>query len=138
MDRLSKARQIRAMLHWSAQDLPDNRALQVPDLYDVWKPDADYNAPCIVRRGGQLYRLISATHHSQADWPPELVPAIWTPIALDHAGTIDDPIPAVANMQYYAGKHYLDGGVIYLCIRDTGQPVAQLPSRLINIYFTEV
>lgn len=65
-----------------------------------------------------------------------------------HAGTLEDPIPAKANMEYEYGKYYIEDGVIYICKRGGvenpeemyGQKVTlqYLPSALIGQYFEAV
>lgn len=53
-------------------------------------------------------------------------------------GTIDNPIPSSAGMQYYQDKYYLEDDKLYKCTRDTEFPIAYLPSQLIGHYFEEV
>ena len=67
-------------------------------------------------------------------------PALCTVIDVEHTGTIDDPIPAVAGMEYEYGKYYIDGKTIYICQR-TGEAAGgkiilyYLPSQLVGQYF---
>ena len=65
------------------------------------------------------------------------------PVKITHAGTIDDPIPAVAGMEYVYGKYYIEGETIYICKRtgeaEGGTIVLQfLPSALVGQYFEVV
>ena len=65
---------------------------------------------------------------------------LWTVIDVTHAGTIDDPIPAVAGMEYVYGKYYIEGETVYICKRigeaEGGTIVLQfLPSQLVGQYF---
>lgn len=78
-----RAKQLRALVEKAAAGLPDADALNGVELFQAWAPDRDYVRGQRVRRLGRLYRLIPETHHSQADWPPELVPAVWA--------WVDDP-----------------------------------------------
>ena len=57
-------------------------------------------------------------------------------VAIDetHDGTKYDPIPYDGNMALEAGKHYTQGGVIYLCNRSTGQTVYNALSELVGLY----
>ena len=76
-------------------------------------------------------------------WNPVDAPSIWTGIDVTHAGTIDDPIPAVAGMEYVYGKYYIEGETIYICKRtgeaEGGTIVLQfLPSALVGQYFEVV
>lgn len=82
-------------------------------------------------------------HTTQADWTPDITPALWTVIDVTHAGTIDDPIPAVAGMEYTKGLYYIEDGVIYLMNRQgmaEGETIIlqYLPSQLVGQYFEVV
>lgn len=57
---------------------------------------------------------------------------------MEHSGTMDDPIPAVRNMEYFNGKYYLEAGALYRCIRDSEMPLNYLPSELVGNYFEAV
>lgn len=72
-----KARKLRAKIEQASVSLPDADALDAVELFPAWQPEADYSNGQRVRHEGLLYRLIPETHHSQADWPPDLTPAIW-------------------------------------------------------------
>lgn len=81
----AKARELRALIEKAAVSLPDADALKGVQLFPVWKADVDYWNGDRVRDPVDelLYKLIVETpeghpHHSQSDWPPRLVPAIWT------------------------------------------------------------
>lgn len=73
-------------------------------------------------------------------WNPVDAKSIWTGIDVTHAGTIDDPIPASAGMEYTKGKYYIENDVIYLMNREgmsDGESVVLqfLPSALVGQYF---
>ena len=73
-------------------------------------------------------------------WNPVDAKSIWTAIDVIHAGTIDNPIPAVAGMEYVYGKYYIEGETVYICKRigeaEGGTIVLQfLPSQLVGQYF---
>lgn len=72
-----RLRQLRAMIVKAAENLSDGDAFGAPELFPKWEPDKDYTKGARTRDGEELYSLIPETHHSQADWPPHLVPAIW-------------------------------------------------------------
>ena len=78
-----KARKLRKVIEQASGSLPDADALEAVELFPAWKPEMDYVEGERVQHGGLLYRLIPETHHSQADWPPDLAPAIWA--------RVDDP-----------------------------------------------
>lgn len=71
---------------------------------------------------------------SQTGWEPENTPALWTEICETHDGTLDDPIPYDGNMALTAGLYYIQDYTIYLCTRDTGNPVYNPLAELVGIY----
>ena len=82
-----------------------------------------------------LYKTIQPELTIQAHYPPgEGTESLYTRIDEIHDGTKYDPIPYEGNMTLYNGKYYIEGGVTYLCNRDTGNPVYNKLSELIGIY----
>ena len=45
-----------------------------------------------------------------------------------------DPIPYSGNMALEAGKYYSQGGAVYLCTRDTVNPVYSDLADLVGLY----
>ena len=111
----------------------DEQALKVPSLYPSWKPGMDCKAGDRVQHRGVLYKVLQA-HTSQDGWEPENAPSLWTEICESHAGTLTDPIPYSGNMALEAGKYYSQSGAVYLCTRDTGNPVYSDLAELVGIY----
>ena len=128
--------------------LNDQLALKYSAMYPVWVPGIEITQDDIDSRrdryqyGDRLYKVVQA-HTTQADWTPDVTPALWTVIDVEHAGTIEDPIPAVAGMEYEYGKYYIEGETIYICQR-TGEAAGgkitlyYLPSQLVGQYFEVV
>ena len=127
------ARRLRPLIVRAAQSLADEEAAQAAQLYDEWSPEAAYEAGYRVRRGGRVYRALQA-HTAQADWPPETAVSLWTEICETHSGAADDPIPYSGNMALEAGKHYEQGGVVYLCTRSSDVPVHHALAELTGLY----
>lgn len=129
---------LRTAATFAAASFTDSQALAVKDLYPDWSeiPDGTHlEAGQRVRYNGGLHKVTTA-HDKQSTWTPTDAPTLFEAIDEAHAGTQEDPIPAVANMQYYEGKYYSEGDTVYLCTKDTGIPIAQLPSTLVGIYFS--
>lgn len=85
--------------------------------------------------GGALYKTIPEQHTFQADWVPGVgTESLYTRIDETHAGTIDDPIPYSGNMALEAGKYYSQSGEVYLCTRDTINPVYNALADLVGLY----
>ena len=111
----------------------DNTALRMTEFYPEWASGQAYTAGFKVQHASKLWRCVQA-HTSQTGWEPENAPALWTEICETHGGTIDDPIPYSGNMALESGKYYIQDDVIYLCTRDTINPVYQPLSELVGLY----
>lgn len=139
-----QAQAIRESMDAAANVLTDEQAAAAPFLYPRWvmgaavaAGDRRYYVPT-----ERLYKCVAA-HTTQADWTPDITPALWAVLDATHAGTQQDPIPAARGMEYSYGLYYLDGedGKLYLCQRqgESGSIVLQyLPHELEGIYFVEV
>ena len=126
--------------------LTDQQAAQVVEAYTEWKPGIDITPKMIeegrnrYRVGKQLYRT-EVPHVTIESWAPGLAVTVWTPIDIEHAGTLDDPIPAAVGMVYLMGLYYSEEEKVYLCIRqdtDMGTELHHMPSVLVGNYFEEV
>ena len=69
----------------------DENAVKVIDLYPVWMVGIAVAKDSRYQYNGKLYKCVQA-HTTQADWTPNVTPALWTVIDVAHAGTIDDII----------------------------------------------
>ena len=125
--RLLIAKQINSLA------VDDSTALRMREFYPDWAAGQDYPVGFKVQRGGALYKVLQA-HTSQTGWEPENAPALWTEICESHGGTPDDPIPYSGNMALEAGKYYSQDGAVYLCTRDTVNPVYSALADLVGLY----
>lgn len=115
----------------------DNTALRMREFYPEWAENTAYSVGYKVQYNGKLWRAMQA-HTSMVTWEPENASSLWETINETHDGTIDDPIPYDGNMALGNGKYYIQSSVIYLCNRDTVNPVYNALSELVGIYVTEV
>ena len=76
----AKARLLRQMIEKAAISLPDEDALEAVELFPAWQTDTAYALDVRVRYNSTLYKCVQA-HTSQADWTPDLTPALWTEVA---------------------------------------------------------
>ena len=76
----AKAHQLRAMIEKASVSLDDSDALEAVELFPMWQTDTAYTAGIRVRYGDKLYRC-EQSHTSQADWTPDVTPALWTEVA---------------------------------------------------------
>lgn len=133
MTLIELARNLRPYIVKAAQSLDDADAVHAVDLYDEWKPDTAYEAGYKLRRNSKVWRVRQA-HTSQTGWEPENTAALFEEINETHAGTMEDPIPYDGNMALESGKYYSQEGTVYLCARDTVNPVYHALSDLVGIY----
>ena len=133
MTIIELARKLRPIIEQAAQSLDDRTALSAVALYPAWAAGVDYATGYKVQHGGRLWRCVQA-HTSQTGWEPENAPSLWTEICESHGGTLDDPIPYNGNMVLEAGKYYSQSGVVYLCTRDTVNPVYSALADLVGLY----
>ena len=115
----------------------DQTAVRAVELYPYWASGLAVAIGDRLQYGGKLYKVIQA-HTTQADWTPDITASLFEVIDIEHAGTLEDPIPWAVNMQCYKGKYYTFDNVLYLCIRDSGIPLAYTPDQLIGNYFEVV
>lgn len=115
--------------------LDDTEAAKLPLCYDSWKTDKAYKVGDRVEWDGKLWKCRQA-HTSQENWKPSIETAsLWEVINVENAGTLDDPIPYDQTMTVYNGKYYLEDGITYKCVRDSGQPLYATCASLVGNYF---
>ena len=113
------AYKLREMMHKAAVSLNDDDALEAVELFPLWETDTAYTADERIRYGEKLYRCVQA-HTSQAEWAPDVTPALWTEVA--KPGEI--PVwkqPTGAQDAYMTGDkvHYpAKESPVYICIVD--------------------
>lgn len=132
VSRLLIAQQINAL------SVDDNTALRMTEFYPEWASGQAYTAGFKVQHGSKLWRCLQA-HTSQAGWEPSTATAsLWERIDEAHDGTLADPIPYDGNMTLMAGLYYIQDYVIYLCTRDTVNPVYNPLAELVGIYVNNI
>lgn len=125
----------------NSMDLTDEQSLQFKALYPTWESfiGKSLSTGYKVQYNDRLYRVrqnIATVLDNQ--YPSINTAALYEEInevqSGGNAGTLEDPIPYNNNMQLYNGKYYSQDGVVYLCNRDSEQPVYQDLSALVGIY----
>lgn len=114
----------------------DNTALRMKLYYPEWASGISYSVGYKVQYNSKLWRVLQA-HTSQEAWNPEDTASLWEQINETHDGTIYDAIPYEGNMALENGKYYTQNDVIYLCNRDTVNPVHHALTELVGIYVVE-
>ena len=85
--KLDHILKLKEMLHKAVLALSDDDAVEAVELFPTYERDHDYTIGDRFRYLGKLYR-VEQTHHSQADWIPSELPALYTEIA--EPGTIPE------------------------------------------------
>ena len=123
MNRLQAAEQLRRALQMFAVTLTDDQAMEVATVYPVWENGKTYTAGTILRHGQngvgdpQLYR-VAQEHTSQADWPPEATPALYTAIGLTSDGYPIWSRPTGAHDAFNTGDIVDYKGILYKSLID--------------------
>lgn len=91
--------------------LPDEEAETVPTLFPKWEPEVDYVIGDRRQYDDLLYRCIQA-HTSQADWTPDVVPALWVRTSTEEWPEWIQPTGAQdaynkGDKVTYKGEHYI-------------------------------
>lgn len=123
MNKLQAAEQLRKALQLFAQTLTDDEAMEVATVYPVYEVNKAYKAKEMFTYGvnavgdPQLYRVVS-NHTSQADWTPDTVPALYTPIGLTKEGYAVWSKPTGAHDAYNIGDIVDYNGKLYKSLID--------------------
>lgn len=138
--RLEAAMKLRPLYQQGAQTFSDVDALKVKGIYEQWKDLVEHGETVtkgyIFRYGNRLYRTEQPTYTFVSHYVPGSTgtESLFSVIDEEHKGTYDDPIPYEGNMALEAGKYYSQGGVVYLCTRDTINPVYASLADLVPLY----
>ena len=74
--------QLRNAILLASAYLPDETALEVPDLFAPWDADADYAVGDRIKYRKTLYKCLQA-HHSQPSWMPDVSPSLWVRVTVE-------------------------------------------------------
>lgn len=82
-----EAIKIRQAIEQGANSLPADVALEVPELFKKWTAGEVVKLNDIRQYNGILYKILQP-HTTQADWTPDITPALWLKVV--PAGVIPD------------------------------------------------
>jgi hypothetical protein len=78
---------------------------------------------------------VRQTHTPLEVYPPSLATAsLYEAIDKEHSGEVDDPIPYTPPMEIFIDKYYVENGIVYRCIRDSGIALTHSLNSLIGLY----
>lgn len=119
----------------------DNTALRMKSFYPTFESIVGQTVKKGYKftNGGKLWSVVQPELTIQSHYAPGVgMESLYTEVCETHAGTLDDPIPYDGNMALENGKHYVQNFTIYLCNRDTINPVYNALSELVGLYVVEV
>ena len=103
--------QLKTLLRKEVQQLPDEEAMNVPSLFDEWKPGITVKAGERRYFAKELYKCVQG-HTTQSDWTPDITPALWTKVSLDEWPQWVQPTGAhdaynAGDKVTFEGQHYV-------------------------------
>ena len=140
MTYTERALQLRPVIEKASQSLEDAVALTAVELFPYWRVLVEKAEK--VSKGfrfqpeGKLYR----TEQPEYTFVEHYVPgstgmeSLFSLVDESHAGSKEDPIPFEKNMEIYEGLYYTQNGVLYRCIRSSGQPLYHDLALLVGSY----
>ena len=127
--RHDAALRIKPLYQKGAQTFTDEEALEVKGIYEQWEKLCERGETVkkgyIFAHGADLYRVEQPKYTFVWHYVPGSVgtESLFSHVDEEHKGSINDPIPYDGNMALENGKYYSQDGVVYLCNRDTVNPV---------------
>ena len=145
--RLKKAKEFieRNIKEMNTLGLSAVDALEVKDWYPKWGDEGLAEGDTVTKGTkfqyeDKLYAVLQ-DHTILAHYYPSINTAsLYVEVTPDYnegdeeMGTLENPILYEGNMVLENGKYYIQDGVIYLCNRDTGNPVYHNLSDLVGLY----
>lgn len=115
--------QMQRAIQLFAMTLSEEIALEIPYVYESWSSGRTYKIGDYLTYGvnsvgdPQLYKVVQA-HTSQADWTPDLVPSLYTPLGLNNSGYPIWSQPTGAQDAYNKGDIVDYNGTFYKSLID--------------------
>lgn len=119
----------------------DNTALRMKDFYPAFESVIGQTVKQGFKftHGDKLWKTEQPEMEILAHYAPGTgTESLYSEVCETHAGTIDDPIPYSGNMALTAGLYYMQDWKIYLCTRDTVNPVYNALADLVGLYVETV
>ena len=141
MNYVTEARKLRPIIEQAMQSIDGNDALTARSMYPTFESIIGKTVKHGFKftHGGKLWKTEQPEMTIQEHYVPGTgTESLYSEVCESHAGTLEDPIPYNGNMALEAGKYYIQDYVIYLCTRDTVNPVYNALSELVGLYVEEV
>ena len=111
----AKAKQLRQIIEQLAVTLDDETALTGVELFPTWVVGKAYAVSDRAQYNGTLYKCVQA-HTSQADWTPDVTPALWVVVTVEEWPEWVQPTGA--HDAYNTGDKVSYNGKRYVCTID--------------------
>lgn len=98
------------------------QSLELSSYFPKWEENQPMPVGYKVSYEGVLYEVVQE-HTSQSDWIPRNAVSLFKVVQVESDGTEEDAIDWKHGMVLEYGKYYMDDGVKYKCIRDSGNPL---------------
>lgn len=109
------------------------QSLELVGYFPKWEEGKGMPIGYKVSYEGSLFEVLQA-HTSQTDWTPREAKSLFKAVQVEAEGTKDDVIQWEQGMVLEDGKFYIDNGVKYKCIRDSGNPLYYSLDVLVGNY----
>lgn len=108
---LQEALEYRKKIESAAELQDDAHALDSIYLFPQWKENLSVVVNTRYRYNDELYRVVQS-HTTQADWTPDVTPALWTKVSIEEWPEWVQPIGAsdaynIGDKVTYNGQHYV-------------------------------
>ncbi len=99
------------------EELGDEQAMQVPYLYEPWKPDTEYAVGQRVQYEGVLYKVLIG-HTSQTDWTPDVSYSLFAKVLIPDPEVIPEWVQPDSTNPYMKGDKVMFEGKVYESVID--------------------
>ena len=125
-------------------------ALEVKSWFPTWGVDEGFREGDTITKNtkfqfeGKLYACLQDHTIMPYYYPSINTASLYVEVTPDYTdageemGTLENPIPYEGNMVLENGKYYSQDGVVYLCNRDTINPVYHALKDLVGLYVETV
>ena len=104
------------MLGVNFDSLTDEQALQVPNVFSLWKVGVQYLVGERILFDGKLYKVLTQ-HKSQEDWQPDISPSLFAKVLVGTDQPLEWQQPDSTN-PYMKGDKVLFNGKVYASLID--------------------
>ena len=116
-DLIQRALSLRAAIENLASDIPDEDALEWPELFPHWERNASYELGDRVRYQGVLYVCLQS-HRAFDWWTPTDSPSLWARVLIPDPDQIPDWVQPESTNPYMTGDKVTHNGSTWISTVD--------------------